>query len=270
MIPDNLTAYADGKLLSGSADHIGYVVINNAERHNAIGLDMWAAAADALADMANDNDIRALVVTGAGGKAFASGADISKFEKERSTKEAVAKYHDTSGRFYSTLEHFPKPTIAVIRGYCIGGGLALAVCCDIRLCTENSRFGVPAAKLGVGYGYSGIKRLTQLVSVASAKEIFYTARQFTADEALGMGLVNRVLPDAELDDYARDYLQRISENAPLTISAVKAVTLAIEQNESERDLNKLDDMVAACFNSEDYIEGRRAFMEKRKPVFKGH
>ena len=269
MIPDNLTAHADGKLLSGSKDHIGYVVINNAERHNAIGLEMWAAATDVIAAMESDSDIRGLVVTGAGGKAFASGADISKFDKERSTKEAVAKYGETSGRFYAALENFPKPTIAVIRGYCIGGGLALAICCDIRLCTDASRFGVPAAKLGVGYGYPGIKRLTQVVNVASAREIFYTARQFSAEEALGMGLVNRVLSDKELEKYASDYLTRISENAPLTIAAVKAVTLAIEQNESERDLDKLDAMVTACFNSEDYIEGRRAFMEKRKPEFKG-
>lgn len=269
MIPDNLNSHADGKLLSGSKDHIGYVVINNAERHNAIGLEMWVAAAEVLEAMASDSDIRALVVTGAGGKAFASGADISKFEKERSTKQDVAKYGETSGRFYAALDSFPKPTMAVIRGYCIGGGLALAICCDIRLCTEASRFGVPAAKLGVGYGYSGIKRLTQLVNIASAREIFFTARQFSAEEALGMGLVNRVLPESDLDEYATDYLNRISENAPLTIAAVKAVTLAIEQNESERDLDKLDEMVTACFNSEDYIEGRRAFMEKRKPVFKG-
>lgn len=269
MIPDNLASLADGKILSGVVDHIGYLVINNVERHNAIGLEMWSAAGDALAQMSEDDNVRAVVVTGAGGKAFASGADISKFETERSTKADVELYQNTSGRFYSTLENFPKPTIAVIRGYCIGGGMALAVCCDIRLCTENSKFGVPAAKLGLGYGYAGIKRLTRLVSISSAQEIFYTARQFTASEAYDIGLVNRVLSDDALDSYAKDYLDRIRINAPLTISAVKAVTLAIEQDESQRDHGKLEAMVQACFDSDDYIEGRRAFMEKRKPEFKG-
>lgn len=269
MIPSSLEQHADGKILSGVEDHIGYLVINNVERHNAIGLDMWTAAAESLTRMSTDDGVRALVVTGAGGKAFASGADISKFETERSTKEAVATYHDTSARFYSALENFPKPTMAVIRGYCIGGGMALSICCDIRLCTSQSRFGVPAAKLGVGYGYSGIKRLAQLVNISTAKEIFYTARQFTADEALQMGLVNRVLDDDKLEEYASDYLQRISENAPLTLGSVKAITLAIEREAHERNHDELDAMVAACFNSEDYIEGRRAFMEKRKPVFKG-
>lgn len=269
MIPANLNSEADGKILCGVENHIGYLVINNAERHNAIGLAMWAAAAEAIAQMSGDDNVRALVVTGAGGKAFASGADIAKFETERSTAEAVSHYQETSGRFYHALEHFPKPTLAVIRGYCIGGGLALAICCDLRLCTSASRFGVPAAKLGVGYGYPGIKRLAQLVNVSTAKEIFFTARQFTADEALQMGLVNRVLADDELDDYALDYLRRISENAPLTMNSVKAIATAIGKESHERDHDALDAMVAACFNSEDYIEGRRAFMEKRKPVFKG-
>jgi len=270
LIPDQLTPYADGKLLAGVVEQVGYLVINNAQRHNAISLDMWAAATDVLGAMQNDVQVRALVISGAGGKAFASGADISKFEKERSTREDVKLYQDTSSRFYETLESFPKPTIAVIRGYCIGGGLALAVCCDIRLCSEPSRFGVPAAKLGVGYGYPGIKRLTKIVSTSSAQEIFYTARQFTASEAFAMGLVNRVLDDEKLDDYANDYLSRIRRNAPLTIAAVKAVTLAIEQNESERDLTQLEAMVRTCFESNDYVEGRKAFMEKRTPVFKGN
>lgn len=269
MIPDDLQPYADGKLLAGVDDQVGYLVINNVERHNAIGLEMWAAATDALSAMRDDEKVRALVVTGAGGKAFASGADISKFAKERSTKADVAHYQDTSSKFYSILESFQKPTIAVIKGYCIGGGLALAVCCDIRLCTDQSRFGVPAAKLGVGYGYPGIKRLCKVVSTSSAQEIFYTARQFDAQEAYEMGLVNRVLTDDALDDYANDYLNRIRQNAPLTIAAVKAVTLAIEQDAIERDHVALEKMVQACFESDDYVEGRKAFMEKRKPLFNG-
>ncbi len=269
MIPDSLGEYADGKLLAGTVDQVGYLVINNPARHNAIGLDMWQAAAEALAEMLGDKDTRALVVTGAGGKAFASGADISKFEKERSTTEAVEHYQQTSARFYQALENFPKPTIADIRGYCIGGGMALAVCCDIRLCTEQSRFGVPAAKLGLGYGYAGINRLCKIVSTSSAQEIFYTARQFSAQEAFDMGLVNRVLSPAMIDAYVQDYLQRICQNAPMTIAAVKAVTLAINQDESKRDHQMLEQMVTDCFESEDYIEGRRAFMEKRKPDFKG-
>lgn len=269
MIPETLNDFADGKLKAGNADGVGFLVINNPERHNAISLEMWQSAADVLEQMAADKATRVVVVTGAGGKAFASGADISKFETERATQEAVAHYQQTSARFYETLENFPKPTIAVIRGYCIGGGLALAVACDLRLCTENSRFGVPAAKLGLGYGYAGIKRLTRLVSTSNAQEIFYTARQFSAQEAYEMGLVNRVLADDQLETFAMDYVNRIRENAPLTIESVKAITLAISEDESQRDHARLDALVARCFDSQDYIEGRRAFMQKRKPVFTG-
>ncbi len=269
MIPEGLNAYADGKLLAGTVDRVGYLVINNPARHNAIGLDMWEAAAASVEAMQADADTRVLVVSGAGGKAFASGADISKFESERSTAEAVQHYQNTSARFHSALENFPKPTIADIRGYCIGGGLGLAVGCDIRICTEQSSFGIPAAKLGLGYGYDGVKRLCSIVSVSHAQEIFYTARQFSAREAYDMGLVNRVLPASAIDAFLQDYLRRICENAPMTLATAKAVTLAVKQDESQRDTERLEQMVRACFDSEDYIEGRRAFMEKRKPDFKG-
>ena len=257
------------KMLSRKEGHVGYVIFNNPERHNAVSLEMWSATAEILAGFAKDNDVRVVVVTGAGGKAFVSGADISKFEKERSSKEAIDRYNVIVDRAYGSIADFPKPTIAMIRGYCIGGGLGLAVCCDIRICTENSRFGVPAAKLGLGYGFNGIKRLADIVGPSFTKEIFFTARQFSAAEVAGMGLVNRVVPDAELETYVKGYADTISGNAPLTVNSVKFITGEVFKDESKRDLKKCADLVSGCFASKDYTEGRTAFMEKRKPVFTG-
>ena len=157
----------------------------------------------------------------------------------------------------------------MIRGYCIGGGVGLALCCDMRICSESSKFGVPAAKLGLGYRYDGLKKLVDLVGPSFAKEIFYTARQFTAAEAQTMGLVNRVLPEGDLETYVKDYADTIAANAPLTVDAVKYIVGQVVMDESERDLKKADAMVQACFASKDYVEGRKAFMEKRKPVFTG-
>jgi len=265
----DLSEYADGKILAGVSGQAGYLVINNPERHNAVSLAMYEAAARQVSAMADDDNVRLLVVRGAGGKAFASGADISKFEQERADEEQVALYQAATARFYAAVFNFPKPTIACIQGYCIGGGMGLAVACDIRLCEDKSRFAVPAARLGLGYGFDGIARLSALVGPSMVKEIFFTARQFTAQEAYDMGLVNRVLPSHMLDAYASDYIRRIAENAPMTIASVKAIAQDLQKPESERDLKRLDAMVKACFDSDDYIEGRRAFMEKRRPVFKG-
>ena len=169
----------------------------------------------------------------------------------------------------SAVYKFPKPTIALIRGYCIGGGMGLALACDLRICSDKSRFGVPAAKLGLGYPFKGIKRLVDVVGPSFAKEIFYTARQFSAAEALQMGLVNRVLADAEVETYVKDYADTISANAPLTVNSVKYIVGEVVKDESERNLQKCADLVAQCFASNDYIEGRKAFMEKRKPKFTG-
>lgn len=257
------------KILSRKEGDVGHLVFNNPERHNAVSLDMWEAAEAVIADFKADAKIRVMVVSGAGGKAFVSGADISRFEKDRSTKEAVDRYNVLVDRAYAAFAEFPKPTIAMIRGYCIGGGLALALCCDMRICTDNSKFGVPAAKLGLGYGFKGIKKLVDVVGPSFAKEIFFTARQFTANEALQMGLVNRSLADDALEAYVSDYAAVIGGNAPLTIGLVKYCVGEAVKSESERDLQKAADMVAACFASKDYIEGRTAFMEKRKPQFTG-
>ncbi len=257
------------KILSRKESGVGYLIFNNPERHNAVSLDMWQAAEAVLADFAADQAIRVVVLTGAGGKAFVSGADISKFESERSTKEAIDRYNVTVDRANSAIFEFPKPTIAMIRGYCIGGGVGLALCCDLRICADNSKFGVPAAKLGLGYGYKGVKRLVDVVGPSFAKEIFFTARQFTAVEALQMGLVNRVLPEAELEKYVKDYAEIISGNASMTVNSVKYIVGQALKPESERNLERCAELVAECFASNDYKEGRKAFMEKRKPVFTG-
>jgi enoyl-CoA hydratase/carnithine racemase len=257
------------KMLSRKEGKVGYLTFNNPERHNAVSLEMWEAASGFLEEFKNDKNIRVVVVAGAGGKAFISGADISKFEKERSTQEGVDRYNAAVDRANNAFYTFPKPTIAMIRGYCIGGGVGLALCCDLRICTEGSKFGVPAAKLGLGYRFDGLKKLVDLVGPSFAKEIFFTARQFTAAEAQMMGLVNRVLPDAELESYIRDYADTIAANAPLTVDSVKYIVGQAVTDEGKRNLTKCDELVQACFASSDYKEGRKAFMEKRKPVFTG-
>src|SRR5262249_28077158 len=257
------------KMLSRKEGGAGYAIFNNPERHNAVSLDMWEAASRMLDDFAKDPEVRVLVVTGAGGKAFISGADISKFEKERSSEEAVARYNVIVDKATSAFDDFPEPTIAMIRGYCIGGGMGLALCCDMRIATPESKFGVPAAKLGLGYGYAGIKRLVDVVGPSFAKEIFYTARQFDAEEARAMGLVNRVVPAAELEAYVQNYADTISQNAPLTVNSVKYIVGEAVKEDSKRNIARCAELVKQCFASNDYAEGRKAFMEKRKPVFTG-
>jgi enoyl-CoA hydratase/carnithine racemase len=257
------------KMLSRKDGRVGYVIFNNPERRNAVSLDMWARTTEILTDFARDDDVRVVVLTGAGGKAFVSGADVSRFESERSSLEATRVYNQTVEKANASIYEFPKPTIAMIRGYCIGGGLGLAVCCDLRICSDNSKFAIPAAKLGLGYGYAGVKRLTDVVGPAFAKEIFYTARQFDAEEARMMGVVNRVVPEAELEDYVKSYADTIAINAPLTVKTAKYIVNEAVKDESKRDLARCRELVEQCFASNDYTEGRKAFMEKRKPAFTG-
>lgn len=257
------------KIIVEQAGAVARIIFNQPEKRNAVSLEMWEAVEAALDRFAVDASVRVLILSGAGGKAFVSGADISKFESERASAEGVAHYNATTKRVYDKVEAFPKPTIAQIDGFCVGGGVALSVCCDIRICGQGSNFAIPAARLGLGYGFQGINRLANLVGPAFAKEIFFTARRFTAEEAQIMGLVNRIAEDGRVADAAEAMAAMICDNAPLTVDAVKFITNQTRMDESQRDIAACDAMVKACFDSADYIEGRRAFMEKRKPVWTG-
>ena len=257
------------KILTEQSGDVARIIFNQPEKRNAVSLEMWEAVEEAATRFASDDSVRILILSGAGGKAFVSGADVSKFETERASAEAVAHYNATTKRVYDLLEAFPKPTIAQIDGYCIGGGVALSLSCDLRICGESSQFAVPAAKLGLGYGYPGIKRLVDVVGPAFAKEIFFTARRFTSAEAREMGLVNRVVPDDEVAKTAEETARMIADNAPMTVASVKFIVAQTVLPESERDLDEAARQVKACFDSADYIEGRRAFLEKRKANFVG-
>jgi enoyl-CoA hydratase/carnithine racemase len=256
-------------MIAEKAGAVGRLVFNKPQKHNATSTDMWEAIPVILDEFEKDPAIRVIVVTGAGDKAFVSGADISEFEKARNTPEQVAYYDKIGEVANARLIRCSKPTIARIRGYCIGGGLAVSLTCDMRIASDTSKFGVPAARLGLGYRASGLKILMDLVGPSVAKEIFFTARHFSAPEALGMGLVNRVVADTELDSYVDNYCRMIGENAPLTMYAAKRTIEELTRLDGTPDFARLSGLVKQCFDSEDYIEGRRAFMEKRKPVFKG-
>jgi len=262
-------ALATERMIGRIDGPIGWMVFNNPERRNAVSSDMWAGMGTIIEAFEADPTVRVIVLRGAGDKAFVSGADISQFEKQRSSPETVAQYDAVSGWAQKLLTDSRKPTIAMIQGYCIGGGLGIAVGCDLRIAATGAKFGVPAARLGLGYGADGVKKLLDLVGPAFTREIFYTARHFSADEAQLMGLVNRVVPEAELETYVRGYCETIAANAPLTMQALNRTVTELLRGSPAFDRELCDRLVAECFASQDYIEGRRAFMEKRKPVFRG-
>ena len=261
------TATLTERIIARKEGAVGWLIFNNPERRNAVSVDMWEAIPRVLADYEADPQVRVIVLSGAGDKAFVSGADISQFEKERSSADAVQRYEELAEGAAAKLQGCDKPLIAMIRGYCLGGGMNIAVLCDIRIAADDARFGIPAAKMGLGYRASSMKTLVEVVGAAYAREIMITARQFTAAEAKEMGLVNKVTTKEELERAVREYCEMISGNAPLTMRTAKRII---------RELGKVDYDAAQCrawakecFESADYKEGRKAFMEKRKPVFTG-
>jgi len=262
-------SYADGKILQSVADGVGIITFNNPDKRNAMSLEMWEGFGSALVELRDNPDVRVVILTGAGDKAFVSGADISQFEKTRHNAAASEEYSRRSEAQRALLASYPKPTIACIRGFCLGGGMQVAMMSDIRFAAENSQFGIPAAKLGIAYGFDGLKHLVSLVGPSWARLIMYTGMKIDSVEALRIGLVDRVLPGPELWDATMEIARTISGNAPLAIKAAKITIAQVLKDESRRDMDAIKQIGSACMDSEDFREGRTAFMEKRKPRFKG-
>jgi enoyl-CoA hydratase len=269
-VPKNTEkSYADGKILQKIEDGVGTITFNNPEKRNAMSLDMWEGLGSALVELRDDPHVRVVILTGAGDKAFVSGADISQFEKNRHNAEASEEYSRKSAAQRALLADYPKPIIACIRGFCLGGGMQVAMSADIRIASENSQYGIPAAKLGIAYGYDGLKNLVSLVGPSWARLIMYTGMRIDSAEALRIGLVDRLVPDGELWNATMEIARTISNNAPLAIKAAKITIAQILKDPDERDMDSIKTIGTACMDSEDFREGRTAFMEKRKPRFKG-
>ncbi len=267
---ERVKAWVDNAARPGNAEAgVLHIRFNNPARHNALSIDMWEAIPRLLGEAEHDDAVRMVVFSGEGEKSFVSGADISQFEDQRAAQEAVKRYEVLAESALQGIHEFGKPTVAAIRGYCIGGGVNVAISCDIRIATVNSVFSIPATRLGLGYRYSALKNLTDLVGPGNAKDMFFTARRLDALEAQRIGLVNRVAEADGLDALLAEYTQSITTGAPLTIKAGKRIVREVLEANAETDVELCRRLTLDCFESEDYAEGRRAFMEKRKPVFKG-
>jgi enoyl-CoA hydratase len=262
-------SYADGKILKRIEDGVGIITFNNPEKRNAMSLDMWEGMGDALVELRDDPAARVVVLVGAGDKAFVSGADISQFEKNRHNAEASEEYSRRSSAQRALLADFPKPVIASIRGFCLGGGMQVAMSADIRIAAEDSQFGIPAAKLGIAYGYDGLKHLVSLVGPSWARLLMFTGMRIHSSEAGRIGLVDRVVPDAQLWEATMEIARTISGNAPLAVKAAKITIAQVLKDPADRDMKAVKQIGTDCMDSEDFREGRRAFMEKRKPQFNG-
>ncbi|WP_375691545.1 enoyl-CoA hydratase [Pseudooceanicola sp. LIPI14-2-Ac024] len=257
------------KIIAEKGEGIGWLTFNQPEKRNAMSLEMWQGMGEVLEAFAADPEVRVVVMQGAGDRAFISGADISQFETHRNSAAASAEYNRIAGHARGLLATLDKPLIARIRGYCIGGGLAVALAADIRIASDDSQFGIPAAKLSIVYPFDGIKALSALVGPGNARKILFTGFRYPAAEALRMGLIEEVTTVEDLDATVLRHARAIAENAPLSIQGAKQTLRELAKDEAKRDLDRLKKLGAEAMDSRDYAEGRRAFMEKRKPVFTG-
>ena len=248
---------------------VGWIIFNRPAKRNAINGAMWRGIPRAMAQLDADPEVRCVAFRGAGTEAFAAGADISEFEQVRARQSEVAEYDGLLDQVLHSIQDSRKPSVAMIYGFCMGGGLEVALACDLRYCGESAQFGIPAAKLGVAYNIEGHKRLVETVGHARAREIMFLGRRYTADEALAMGLTNKVVKDAELESYVSGVLKTLCENAPLSIANSKTIIEEYVKSSGAPDPALMQAAMARCAKSADYEEGRRAFMEKRKPRFTG-
>ena len=264
---DMTKEYADGKMLAAIADGIGTITFNQPEKRNAMSVNMWHGLEEILNDFETDDGVRVIVMTGAGDKAFVSGADISQFESQRASGNAQLEYDRLTGGGRARLAAFPKPVIASIRGFCLGGGLGIAMQADIRIAATGSAYGIPAAKLGIAYGYDMVSRLVSLVGQAHARVLLFGGERIDAEEAARIGLINKCVAVDALDAEVGKLAASIASNAPLSVLTMKRGVNEVMKPNGDKAM--IDTAVAACFDSADYKEGRTAFMEKRKPVWTG-
>jgi len=248
---------------------IATVVINRPAMRNAISLAMWTELSRVTQELGKTDSVRAIVYRGAGTVAFASGADISEFKEQRKDVASAARYNEQTGAAYSTIRECPKPTVAMIFGFCMGGAMAVAMACDMRFAAEGSKFGIPAARLSIIYGADSVGQLVDLVGPAYAKDILYSARTVDDRDALAMGFIQRLLPAAELEPYTYDYLRKVADNAPLSVSGAKATIESYLMGLTDERRKKLRDLAVVATESDDYKEGTRAFLEKRAAKFTG-
>ena len=265
----NATPYASGKMLAAVRDGVGLITFNQPEKRNAMSVEMWDGLADVLDVWERAPAVHVVVLAGAGDKAFVSGADISQFEQRRGNADAQREYDRLTSAGRAKLAAFGKPVIACIQGFCLGGGLGIALQADIRVAAEDSMFGIPAAKLGIAYGFDMVRRLVSLVGPAHAATLLFTGERIGAAEAARIGLVNQVVPAAVLEESVMAMARGIAANAPLSITGMKLILRQAMLDPTDRDMDAVTRAVAACFDSADYAEGRTAFMEKRRPVFRG-